>query len=291
MENLLKGSVKEVLQRIVRNSGHKIPGQYKDDMLEWIPEGIEEIGGFPDNKFIRLSTPSLGCEGALYTANHSVELPCGLIAVIAVEDANGERVRYGSDETDLTNQSSRYHVGSKNNPYSSVRGTNFQMDVFEINGGVSENVTDTSVPWDGSDILQKPLGELVNYYILQEDTIQTAAEAAFVKVHYWARPTDSDGFYRFPDNGNYKSALYWYTMKMLIGAGYEDKIFKGLQGITYCAEQFEHYAALALGELRMPGVEKLERLRTSFSERMIAPRYAYDDFFIGKEQIQPIAGI
>ena len=291
MSAILKGSVREVLQRIVRNSGHKIPGQYRDDMLEWIPEGIEEIGGFPDNKYIICSTPSFGHVDALVTENHAVDLPCGLIDVIAVEDERGFRVRYGSDETHLKNQTSRYHLASENNPSSSVRATNFQMDVFDIEGGISDTVTDTTVAWDGSDILQAALSELINYYIIQANTLQTAAEAAFVKIHYWARPTDDDGFYAFPDNGDYKSALYWYTMKMLIGSGYTDKIFKGMQGLVYCEQQFEKYAALALGELRMPNVDKLERLRTSFSERMIPPRYAYDDFFVGKEQIQPIAGI
>lgn len=291
MENILKGSVREVLQRIVRNSGHKIPGQYKDDMLEWIPEAIEEIGGFPDNKFIRRSTPSLNCDGALYTKNHAVDLPCGLVSIIAVEDARGFRVRYGSDETDIANQSSRYHFGTNNNPLGSARATNFQMDVFKIVGGIDEDGVETSVPWDGSDIVQKPLGDLINYYIIQENTLQTATEEAFVKIHYLSRPVDLEGFYLFPDNGNYKSAIYWYVMKMLIGAGYEDKIFKGIQGLNYSDEQFQHYAALALGEIRMPGVDKLERLRTSFSERMIAPRYAYDDFFIGQEQIQPITNI
>ena len=291
MGELLKGSVKEVLQRIVRNAGHKIPGQYRDDMLEWIPEGIEEIGGFPDNKFIKKSTPDADCTGALFTSNHVVNLPCGLIEVVAVEDVNGYRMRYGSDETDLTNQSSRYHSGTKNNPLAGIRGTNFQQDVFEITGGISDTVTDTSVPWDGSDLVQKAFGNTSNYYIIQEDTIQTAEETAFVKIHYWARPTDKDGFYRFPDNGNYKSALYWYVMKMLLGAGFENKIFKGMQGIQYADQQFQHYAGKALGELRMPDVDKHERLRTSFSERMIAPRYAYDDFFVGKEQIQPITNI
>jgi hypothetical protein len=289
--SILKGSVREVLQRIVRNSGHKIPGQYRDDMLEWIPEGIEEIGGFPDNKFIRCSTPIATHVDALFTENHAVDLPCGLVDIIAVEDAQGFRVRIGSDETDIKIQSTRYHSDSGNNPVGSVRATNFQMDVFEIEGGISDAVTDTSVAWDGSDITQKALGNLISYYIIQGATLQTAEENAFVRIHYWARPTDEDGFYLFPDNGDYKSALYWYVMKMLIGAGYEDKIFKGLQGVNYCDEQFQHYAALALGDIRSPNVDKLERLRTSFSERMIPPRYAYDDFFVGQEQIQPIVGI
>ena len=220
-----------------------------------------------------------------------VDLPCGLIDIVAVEDERGYRIRYGSDETDITNQSSRYHNNTDNNPTNGARATNFQADVFEIKGGISTTPTDTSVPWDGSDLKQKPISQLINYYIIQADSLQTATEEAFVKIHYWARPTDNDGFYLFPDNGNYKSAMYWYVMKMLVGAGYEDKIYRGMQGVNYCQQQFEHYAARALGELRMPGVDKLERLRTSFSDRMIPPRYAYDDFFIGKEQIQPILGI
>jgi len=291
MENILKGSTKEVLQRIIRNSGHKIPGQYRDDMLEWIPEAIEELGGFPDNKYIIKSTPSKDCNGALWTENHVVDLPCGLVGVVAVEDENGYRVRYGSDQTDITNQSTRYHYSSQNNPESGARATNFQMDVMQTYGGVTDIVTDTSVPWDGSDIIQQPLGELINYYIIQANTLQTATEKAFVKIHYVTRPIDENGFYLFPDNGNYKSAIYWYVMKMLVGAGYEDKIFKGLQGLNYCEAQFEKYAALALGELRLPSVDKLERLRRSFSERMVPDNAAYADFFIGREQIQSVTGI
>lgn len=291
MDKLLKGNVREVLQRIVRNTGHKIPGKFRDDMLEWIPEAIEELGGFPDNKYIRKSTPNVDCKGALHTENHVVDLPCGLVDIIAVEDEQGYRIRYGSDETDITNQSTRYHSNERNRSLDAARTTNFQADVFQIKGGITDKVTDTSVPWDGSDLKQVPLGKLIQFYIIQGETLQTSEEAAFVKIHYWSRPVDKEGFYLFPDNGNYKSAIYWYVMKMMIGAGYEDKIFKGLQGLNYCEQQFEKYATLALGELRMPNVDKLERLRTSFSERMIVPRYAYDDFFIGKEQIQPILGI
>jgi len=291
MGTILKGSVREVLQRIVRNTGHKIPGQYRDDILEWIPEAIEEIGGFPDMKYIRKSTPTKDCEGALFTKNHVVPLPCGLVEIIAVEDARGYRIRYGSDETDIRKQTTRYHTASDNNPVGNIRATNFQMDVFGIEGGIDKNGVNTSVPWDGSDIKQKPLGNLINYYIIQGDSLQTAEESSFVRIHYYARPVDNDGFYLFPDNGNYKSAIYWYVMKMMLAAGYEDKNFKGLQGMQYADQQFQHYAGLALGELRLPGVDKLERLRTSFSERMIAPRYAYDDFFIGKEQVQGITNI
>ena len=291
MENILKGSTKEVLQRIIRNSGHKIPGQYRDDMLEWIPEAIEELGGFPDNKYIIKSTPSKDCNGALWTENHVVDLPCGLVGVVAVEDENGYRVRYGSDQTDITNQSTRYHYSSQNNPASGARATNFQMDVMQTYGGVTDIVTDTSVPWDGSDIIQQPLGELINYYIIQANTLQTATEKAFVKIHYVTRPIDDDGFYLFPDNGDYKSAIYWYVMRQLIGAGYQDKLFKGMQGWQHCDNQFQHYAALALGAIRMPSVDKLERLRRSFSERMIPNNNAYADFFIWQEQVQSVTGI
>ena len=291
MSKILKGNVREVLQRIVRNAGHKIPGQYREDMLEWIPEAIEELGGFPDNKYIRASTPPVGNSKALYTKNHSVELPCGLIDIIAVEDERGYRVRYGSDESNLLCPTTRYHSSTINNPNANARVTNFQGDVFQVKGGVSNDPTDTVVPWDGSDLKKKEFSNLIGYYIIQGDALQTSEEEMFVKIHYYSRPVDDDGFYLFPDNGNYKSAIYWYVMKMMLGAGYEDKVFKGLQGMNYCEQQFEKYAALALGELRMPGVDKLERLRTSFSERMIPPRASYDDFFVGKEQIQPILGI
>ena len=176
MEKILKGSVKEVLQRIVRNSGSKIPGIYRNDMLEWIPEAIEEIGGFPSNKYIRKSTPNFNCSGQLITTNHAVALPCGLSEIIAVEDENGYRVRLGSDETDLRHQSTRYHNASDNNPIGNARVVNFMADVFQIEGGITDQVTDTTVPWDDSDLIQRPISKLISYYIIQGDTLQTSED-------------------------------------------------------------------------------------------------------------------
>ena len=36
-------SVKEVIARIIRNTGKSLSSEYIEDMLEWIPEGIKKL--------------------------------------------------------------------------------------------------------------------------------------------------------------------------------------------------------------------------------------------------------
>ena len=78
---------------------------------------------------------------------------------------------------------------------------------------------------------------------------------------------------------------------MLIGAGFNHAIWNGPPGYQYFDAQFEKFAARALGIIKYPSQDKMEKLRVSFGERMIPARHAYKDFFIGMEQTQTITNI
>ena len=284
MSHLTSTSVKEIIARVIRNAGYKVPSMYLDDMLEWIPEAMDQLE--TKHTLITKSTPNEGETGAIVTKNHVAKLPCGLVEILAVESEYGTRLYTGSDITDITNQSTRYH-NDTDNARNFSRDTDFQVDPTLHNsllGSELENTPAPSVPFKGEDIVPDEGEQLEDYYKIQFDTIQTSRESMFVKIHYLSLPVDNEGYPLVPNNENYKTALYWYVMKQLIGAGYEHKVFN----YQYCDDQFEKFASRALGEIKMPNEDRIAKLHRSFSSRLIPPYHYYEDFSIGQEQTQRI---
>jgi hypothetical protein len=267
-------SIKEVIARVIRNTGKKLPSIYYEDLLEWIPEGVEQLGTF--QSLITTSTPSQGESGEVITYNHVANLPCGLVSLIAVEDKYGNRLPLGGDVTDITNQSSSIHTNTIYNQ--AANSTWNQNPNYEDEDG------NRTTPIFGEDLSQVDSeGSIGRYYKIQLNTIQTSFESEFIKIHYRAMPIDEEGYPLIPDNSNYKSALYWYVMMMLIGAGYRHEVFNH----QYCQQEFELYAGRALGQIRLPSGDEYEKLRNSWT-RLVPPRYLHDDFFVGSQDDQPI---
>ncbi len=278
-------SVKPVIAKVVRDVGKNTldPG-YVDSILEWIPEAMEELQ--TTHEMVTKSTPSLDCEGAYWTVNHAVPLPKGMVYLRAVENEIGTRVRLGSDETDLTHPTTQAQTGHEG-PFAG-RATNFQQDASEIVGGITDTVTDTSVPWDGSDIVEVDDSQTQAYYKVQGGCLQTSKESMFVKIHYDCIPVDKEGYPVIVDLHEYREAIYWYVLSKLIAAGFDHKLFKGMQGLTYVQQKFEEYASLALGKIKIPDMDRMARLRDAFSLRLIPPYHFYEDFSVGGEQPQPV---
>lgn len=277
-------SIKEVISRIVRNTGYKLPSQYLVDLLEWIPEALGKLQC--NQTLIRKSTPSINLQNAIVTSEHVAKLPCGIVEILAVEDENGYRVPEGSDSTDITNQSSRYH-NDTDNSISEARTTNFQLNPALHNslaGDELETDPAPSVPFRGEDIVSSTNNTANSYYLIQGNYIQTSLASMFIKIHYLSIPVDSEGYPMIPDNEDLKSALYWYVMSMLIGAGYEHKVFNH----QYCQQQFEFYSGRALGTLRFPTEDKMAKLNRAIIQRLIPPYGYYSDFGIGYEGTQQI---
>ena len=281
-------SVKPVIAKIIRDVGKNTldPG-YIDSILEWIPEAMEELQ--TTHEMVTKSTPDIDCQGAYWTVNHAKPLPLGLVYLRAVEDEYGRRIRLGTDETDLTHQSTRAHTGS-DGP-SSGRATSFQQDASEIVGGITDEPTDTSVPWDGSDIVPVDNTQVLAYYKVQGGCIQTSRESMFIKIHYDCVPVDKEGYPVIVDLHEYREALYWYVLSKLIVAGYNHKLFKGIQGLTYVQTKYEEYCSLALGKIKLPDMDRMARLRDAFSLRLVPPYHFYEDFSVNGEQSQPISVI
>ena len=281
-------SVQEVIGRVIDDVGGKLPNQYFDSMLEWIPQGIRIL----ETKYqlVEKSTGNFGTDeaglaypDAIYTNNHVAILPSDMITLSAVEDENGERVRLASSQLDYTNQTDKYSTGGGG--ISGARATNFQVDVLDHTG------TEPSIPWDGSDLKSVGGGGLNLTYKIQGNMIQTSAEQVFIKLHYLSMPTDQDGYLMVPDVEEYKQALGFYLLRQLIGAGFKHPVFNGPPGWNHYNAHFELWAARALGAIKYPTVDRMEKLRTGFAERLIPAQHAWGDFFIGNEQTQSINSI
>lgn len=287
-------SVKEVIGRVIDDVGSKLPNHYFDSMLEWIPQGIRML----ETKY-QLVLKSTGNytesteekdPHALYTKNHVVPIPKDVMTIMAVEDEFGERVRLASAQVDYTNQTDRYTTGGGG--YLDARATNFQVDVFDHNGAnPATQGAGSTVPWDGSDIKQVASSGLKASYKIQGNMIQTSVECMFIKLHYLSLPTDQDGYLLVPDVEEYKQALGFYVLRQLIGAGYKHPIWNGPPGWQHYNAMFEKYAGRALGVIKYPEIDRMEKLRTGFAERLIPAHHAYDDFFVGIEQTQDIQNI
>ena len=284
-------SVKEVMIRVIDDVGGKLPSHYQDSMLEWIPQGIRML----ETKYqvVKKSTGNW-CDGApepsaLITKNHVVPIPQDVIEIIAVENQFGERVRYASAVTDFTNLTDRYSTGSGGD--GDGRATNFQVDVFDHHGVDPAIPGNQAVPWDGSDIKQVDSGSTTAAYKVQGNMIQTSEECMFIKIHYQSLPTDQDGYLMVPDVEEYKQALGFYVLRQLIGAGFKHPIWNGPPGWNFYNAQWEKMAARALGVIKYPTQDRMEKLRTGFAERLIPAHHAYADFFTGMEQTQDIHNI
>lgn len=265
------------MAKVIRNTGYKLPSIYHDDILEWIPEGLRMLG--VTNAYVTKSTGNCNDPDALQVKNHCVRLPRGFQTILAVEDENGRIVSEGGDVTDLTNPSTRAHRGAVTEDIRpSVFNTN--PNYHQTSDGTPTTKPGTSIPLYGEDIQPTSNSTITNhYYKIQGNYLQISFEEGFVKIHYLAIDTCKDGYPLVPDNENFTQALYWYVLMMLIGAGYEHKVFS----YEKAESEFDKYAAKAIAEVSYPSLDTAARINRS-TIRLIPPYNFYEDFFIGSEK-------
>ena len=262
-------SVKEVIARIIRNTGKSLSSEYIEDMLEWIPEGIKKL----QTKYTLYDSFE-----KINIVGHVAPLPCDLINIIAVE-YEGHRLREGGDIRNLTaeNPLSLYRE-NKPDVYETETAshTEYEPDTFPDNSYIEQH--------RGQDLKRVDSAKYNSeYYKIQMNCIQTSFECGEITLHYKTLPVCKDGYPEIPDNENYKTALYWYVLSMMLGAGYEHKVFK----YDFAYMEWERFGRRAMNEITYPTVDTMERIYRA-GTRLVPPEHFYEDFRINSEQIQPI---
>jgi hypothetical protein len=282
-------SVKEVIARVVRNTRLN-DSSYLDDMLEWIPEGMDKL-----HTRSQMSSKS----ATLTVVDHvSEKLPCGLAYIDAVEVTEiegaartgrlpeGAEIRFPQESPE---DSGSVWVST---PVVNTITITEELELDDgsiIPPGVYKEYTysgkKTYIPKDGSDLVPDyETGIAYHYYHRELDYIQTSFNIGEIKVHYLSRPVDKDGYPLVPDDEHYKTALYWYVRMMMIGAGWQDPIFSYLK----CEEEWETNAREAINHIEYPSVDRMERIKNA-TTRLIPPATYWQDFHAGFEQPEHIA--
>lgn len=267
-------SAKQVLARVIRALGYKLPSTYHDDILEWIAEGIGMT--MVTNNLVTRSTGNLNCPGEVLIKNHCAPLPCGFISVKAVEDEQGRDLPEGGDITDITSPTSIRH--STDNE---ARASVFEVNPFQhqTEDGLPVDEPGTSIPIFGQDLVPQTTTEKQRqYYKIEGNYIQTSFEEGYIKIHYNALPVCSEGYPLIPDSENLKQALEWHVIRRLIGSGYEHKVFN----YVFADNEFEKYANRAMNEISYPSIDSMERIKNS-TVKLIPPTNYAEDFFVNSE--------
>lgn len=263
-------SGKQVLARVIRALGYKLPSTYHDDILEWVPEGMGMLQ--ITNTLLLVESGEINCPGEILVKDYCVDLPCGFVQMAGVYDENGQKFNPGNY---VTAQAVEQSI------LDDARGVVFELNPFvhqTQDGLPSDNpqVIGTSVPFTGSDLtLRDSATSAERYYVIKGNKIQFSIPDGYVKIRYYSIPTCDDGYPLIPDNENYKSALEWHVIRRLLGAGLEHKIFR----YDFADAQFDKYAARGVSEISFPTPDKIAMVNRN-TVRLIPPDRFVEDYFI-----------
>lgn len=243
-------SIDKVIGKVIRDTRVQDTA-YLIDMHEWIPEVLSEL---------RYEAPLTAEFAEVPIFFHKGKLPCGLIYIDAVE-WRGWRLPHGNSVKNI--RTSKRTDPSTHQPETWISG-----------------VTKTPTPdgngiWLGTlrKVLDAPLATN-HYYQLELDHILTSFSDGCVRVYYKAAPHDERGLPLIPDNQNLKNAIYYYCRHKMIGAGYEDKIFKE----EVCFQRYNTYLEKASVEIDFPSPDMMEHHVNTFA-RFIPPEGYYNEYF------------
>lgn len=249
-------SIDPVIGKIIRDTRVQ-DASYLIDMHEWIPEVMAAA---------RYEAPLNGDWVDVPIHFHKGRLPCGLIYIDAVE-WEGHRLAHGNSVKNIRTSKQTDPTPYSPDTYTSV-------------------ILKTPTP-DGNGIyfstLRKVQASACNqrhYYQLELDYILTSFETGCVRVYYRTTPHDERGLPLIPDNQAFREAIYYYVRAKMIGAGYQDKVFKE----ETCYERHNHFLERALCEIDFPSPDMMEERVNTFA-RFIPPENYYNGYFrvAGKE--------
>lgn len=257
--------IEEVMARIIRNTRVK-DTSYIADMDEWLAEGI----GLMQTKFTLVPL-----EQDVVINFHKGKLPRGIEFIEAVA-LNGQRLKRANGVS-----AARHHHHHEGGERGTTNGFQFLPQVYQA--PVQTN------PQENSHIFTQDLtaGRSLPHHgehWYDEDIagyITTSIEHGKLRVYARAIPVDDNGLPLIPNNEHYKQALYFYCRGAMIGAGYEDRIFKYGDIMGEPGQKKGHfwfYAEKAIGEIIYPDINTME-CKMNANLRLVKDEHYFDKFF------------
>lgn len=250
----------DIIGRVIRNTRLQ-DTSYILDMPEWIGEAMEQM----QTKVV-LHTRYKD----LRVYFHKAKVPAGTIDVKAVE-YNGHRLPFGNDIRAIETIHEKTY-----DPLATVTTGFVSLPLIAEDPEGNKFYDSTALPLctNSLDVCNSLPYMAGHWYNLELGYINTSMKEANIRVHYTAIPVDEKGLPLIPDHGDYKVALYYYIRKMMIGAGYEDKVFKWEQ----LHSEWEIHARRAINDITYPDVNQME-VRVNNMSRLVPDEDWFSNFF------------
>lgn len=279
-------SSKSVIAKIIADNDLKEDEIRITDIRQWIGEALEFIGAYTQyerkNEVVCIS-------------NHQAPLPCDVHQLDQVgyswTDCEGEWLPMFKSSTTLRTLSNKkccdkpdmfIHdtemFGIVKNLYN-INCDKKALKIMNHNPNIRQTLDDLlnlhTTPWEAS-LGYRPIRDSLAY-TTKPGYIITAAPCGYVRISYYAIPTDDEGMPLVPDHQSYMEAIYWYVTKKMMYPQY----LKGLLNRqTYYDMQnnWNYYRKQAYAEAIMPTVDDLESIKNEWNT-LIPELYEHDNFF------------
>lgn len=246
-------TLKPVIGSITRNI-KTMDGSYMDDLTEWVAEAIDQMRTRYQLELV--------CKDVTIDF-HQGKMPCMLEAIACVV-YKGRRLNISNNV-----------IPSRSLGYRNVAPDTAIMQTVVTPATTSELVDNTTGTLEVDRVtLQSVLSlpeHTQEFYKINYNKIETSMKNACIQVYYWKTPTDEEGFPMIPDNPDYKQAIYFYCRMMMIGAGYEDKVFK----YSDCEQRWELHAGRAISAITYPTIDETHRSMQT-NVRLISTDYHWE---------------
>ena len=256
-------SIDEVIGRIVRNTRVQ-DSSYLIDAGTWIPEAMA---------YMRTKVELQTTYEDLSVDFHKAKSPTHLVYIKAIE-YGGHRLEYGNDVRAIETVHKRHDRGSGE----VGKTTGFITVPLEIINPEEGTVRydSTVLPVCSSTNVEgcNALPSCNHWYNTELGYINTSFPDGTIRVHYTRMALDENGFPIIPDQENYIQACYYYCRAMMIGAGWQDPVFKHNELMAH----FEREAGRAIGKIRYPSTDQME-MKVNNHRRLVMDNDYFKKFF------------
>lgn len=229
------------------------------DFVEWIADGLQHIGAYPQfqNK-----------PGLILIEDYEGFIPCDVYNVIKME--KGTEIKctttggfYDGTLADMMNKAGvDYDAQSAYDRFKTIAvpGISKIDNNLDYSGLTNHLNNNPNLIGNPSMIQHTSTDYSVNF-----NKITTGFKDGFIEIQYQAFPVDERGWPLVPDNVSFRDALFWKVASQL--SMRDPSLFKNprLQDYEYCRSKWNFYCVQARAGANMPNLEQMQGLANNFT--------------------------
>lgn len=250
--------VDRVINKIVTDLGLGMDNIPYADFIEWIADGLQHIGSYPQYK--QKADTILICD-------YKGILPCDLDHVIRLDHQTevkaGKGGFYGGTLQETLNEIGFDYESAS--PYDRFRVINSSAAISRVDNNPNAQTIGSGLSHNGNLIGDPTVTSHTGQdYSVNFNTITTSFQHGIIDIQYMAFAVDERGWPLVPDNVSYRDALFWKCAAQL--SMRDPSVFKNprLQDYEYCRQRWSRYCKQARAESNMPDVAMMERLKNNW---------------------------